>query len=42
MRYNGGRWNPSAAIAEKKTAQTETIIGSLWNRHKEHPHGYDD
>ena len=20
----------------------ETIIGSAWNWHKEHPHGYDD
>ena len=29
-------------LQRKETAQTETIIGSLWNWHKEHPHGYDD
>lgn len=27
-------------LQRKETA--ETIIGSLWNRHKEHPHGYDN
>ena len=30
------------AWLEAKYDDIETIIGSAWNWHKEHPHGYDD
>ena len=45
--------DPAQLVASSEKAKTvlgwkpkyddiETIIGSAWNWHKEHPHGYDD
>ena len=45
--------DPAQLVASSEKATTvlgwkpkyddiETIIGSAWNWHKEHPHGYDD
>ena len=47
------RGDPAQLVASSEKAKTvlgwkpkyydiETIIGSAWNWHKEHPHGYDD
>ena len=35
------RQKPCSA-GSRRTDDIETIIGSAWNWHKEHPHGYED